>query len=96
MRPLRQVRRRLKRRNAVAPPPWHEALDHLRSRLAEVELALEQAEQLLLEQAAEVTDIGPPDAAIARDNMRTLGLAAVMTSEEMQNLLALTFAGTAG
>ena len=96
VRPLRQVRRRLKRRNAAAPPPWPEAMEHWRSRLAEVELALEQVEQLILEQAAEVTDIGPPDAAIARDNMFTLGLAAVMTSEEIQHLLALTFAGTAG
>ena len=71
-------------------------MEHWRSRLAEVELALEQVEQLTLEQAAEVTDIGPPDAAIARHNMLTLGLAAVMTNEEIQHLLALTFAGTAG
>ena len=92
VRPLRQVRRHLKRCSADAGLPWPEAVEHWRGRLAEVELALEQMEQLLLEQAAGAVDAGAADAAIARDNLRALGLAPVTATEEARRLLDLTFA----
>jgi uncharacterized protein (TIGR02444 family) len=92
VRPLRQVRRDLKQRNAAAGLPWPEAVEHWRGRLAEVELALEQVGQLLLEQAVGPIEAGVPDVTFARDNLLALGLDSVVASEETSRLLDLTFA----
>lgn len=92
VRPLRQVRRHLKRRSAAAGLPWPEAVEHWRVRLAEVELAMEQMTQLLLEQAAGVVEADAADASVARDNLRALGLAPIIATAEACRLLDLTFA----
>ena len=75
--PLRRVRRRLKQRRASPQLPWPEVIELCRGRLAEIELALEQAEQLLLERAVGSIRPGKPDDATARADLRALGLGAL-------------------
>ena len=83
--PLRAVRRRLKER---ADLPWAEALTTWRGRVAEVELAFEQVEQLLLERAAGTGPGGAPSTAAARANLAALGLARVLGTPQLERLLA--------
>ena len=89
--PLRQVRRRLKQHLAGADPAWPEALRYWRGRLAEIELALEQMEQLRLELLAGAAGHGAPDEIVARDNFRALGLGPLLDQPEAMVLLATAF-----
>ncbi len=89
--PLRRVRSRLKQRRASPHLPWPEAIELWRGRLAELELALEQAEQLLLEGAVGSIHPGKPDVATARDDLRALGLGRIIGTTEAALLLELAF-----
>jgi uncharacterized protein (TIGR02444 family) len=91
VRPLRRVRRRLKQQ-AAGGLPWPEPVEHWRRRLAEVELALEQVEQLLLERAVGPVAVGPACATAARDNLHNLGLTSLLGTDEARLLLDRTFA----
>ena len=95
VRPLRWVRRRLKQRTMAAGLPSPEAVGHWRGRLAEIELALEQAEQLLLEHAMGPVVAGPPGAPMACGNLRALGLASLVATDEARLLLDRLFAAPA-
>ena len=89
--PLRRVRRRLKQRRASPQLPWPEVIELCRGRLAEIELALEQAEQLLLERAVGSIQPGRPDDATARADLRALGLGRIIDTTETALLLELAF-----
>ena len=86
--PLRDVRRRLKHE---PPPPWAEAVEAWRRRLGEVELAMEQVEQLLLEEAVGKSAEGSPDASLTAHNLAAVGLAHVVGTEEMDLLRRAVF-----
>jgi uncharacterized protein (TIGR02444 family) len=89
--PLRRVRRRLKQRRASPQLPWPEVIELCRGRLAEIELALEQAEQLLLERAVGSIHPGQPDDATARADLRALGLGRIIGTTETALLLKSAF-----
>ena len=94
--PLRQVRRRLKQRATTEATPWPGAVGELRRRLADVELALERVEQLLLEQG--VGDIAQEtaDEAAARHNLSALGLARLAGTAKVGFLLRSAFGASLG
>lgn len=87
--PLRRVRRRLKQEAGL---PWAEAVEGWRRRLGEVELAMEQVEQLLLEQALGTVVIGPGDPGAASVNLGALGLARLLGTAEVLLLQGEAFA----
>ena len=89
---MRQVRRRLKQGHGAPGLPWPDAMALWRGRLAEIELAFEQAEQLLLEAAAGPLTSGRPDQAAALLNLSALGLAALVPTAEVALLLRTAFA----
>jgi uncharacterized protein (TIGR02444 family) len=82
--PLRRVRQRLKQRTDL---PWTDPVSAWRRRLAEVELALEQVEQLLLEQAVGTIAPGTADVAATRANLAALGFGRILESGEIAMLL---------
>ena len=90
--PLRQVRRRLKQGRGAPGLPWPDAMALWRGRLAEIELAFEQAEQLLLEAAAGPLTSGRPDQVAALHNLSALGLEALLPTAEVALLLRAAFA----
>lgn len=89
--PLRQVRRRLKQGHGAPELPWPDAIALWRSRLAEVEVAFEQAEQLLLEAAAGPVTSGGPNQAAALLNLSALGLEPLVRTAEVALLLRAAF-----
>ena len=90
---LRRVRRQLKQEKEL---PWAEAVEGWRSRLGEVELAMEQVEQLLLQEALPPVTTGPGDPATAAGNLAALGLARVLGTEEARLLEREALAVTEG
>lgn len=93
--PLRRVRRRLKQRRASPELPWPAAIELWRGQLAEVELALEQAEQLLLERAVGTIYCGEPEGAVAQENLKALGLGRLIGAAEVTLLLEAAFGSPA-
>lgn len=93
--PLRLVRRRLKQRRGSPELPWPVAIELWRGRLAEVELALEQVEQLLLERAVGTIHCGEPEGAVAHENLRALGLGGLIGTAEVALLLESAFGSPA-
>jgi uncharacterized protein (TIGR02444 family) len=87
--PLRRVRRRLQQEAGL---PWAQAVEGWRRRLGEVELAMEQVEQLLLEQALDTVAIGPGDPGAASVNLGALGLARLLGTAEVLLLQGEAFA----
>jgi uncharacterized protein (TIGR02444 family) len=82
--PLRSVRRHLKERRGLL---WEKALTELRTRLASIELALEQVEQLLLEGAVGPVARAAADLDAARANFSVLGLGRVLDTEAAKLLM---------
>jgi uncharacterized protein (TIGR02444 family) len=82
--PLRDVRRHLKR---SPPAAWTEAIAAWRCRLSEVELAMEQVEQLLLEKAVGAIRPGPGGLATTSANLAVLGMGRLVETAELALLL---------
>ena len=87
--PLRRVRRRLKQER---PAAWADAAEAWRRRLGEVELAMEQIEQLLLEDAVGRVVEGPGNPDIAAANLAALRLAHIVETAEASRLRRAAFA----
>ena len=82
--PLRRVRQRLKQR---ADLPWAESVAGWRRRLGELELAMEQVEQLLLEEAVGPIAAGSADEDAMRANLAALGFGRLLETGEIAQLL---------
>ena len=82
--PLRRVRQRLKQR---ANLPWAESVAGWRRRLGELELAMEQVEQLLLEEAVDPIAAGSADEDAMRANLAALGFGRLLETGEIAQLL---------
>ena len=82
--PLRMVRRRLKERQDA---PWAETVATWRRRIAEAELAMEELEQRILEQAVGRLALAAPDPEAANANLAALGLGRLLKVEAWHHLL---------
>ena len=82
--PLRTVRRRLKERGDA---PWAGTVAAWRRRIAEAELAMEELEQRVLEQAVGRLVAAAPDREAANANLAALGLGRLLETEAWHHLL---------
>jgi hypothetical protein len=91
--PLRAVRRELKTRLTDADPALHQPLGATRRQLAQVELASERAQLIMLERLAAGCPAGSTDPAIAVRALRQLGLLASKHETSIAVLLRAAFPG---